>query len=53
MKVHFNVTGPLIWLDENGEPVDATILCLDWYGGHGTDRHINQGAEERRQQSMT
>ena len=20
MKVHFNVTGPLIWLDENGEP---------------------------------
>ena len=19
MKVHFNVTGPLIWLDENGE----------------------------------
>jgi 2,4'-dihydroxyacetophenone dioxygenase len=20
MKVHFKVTGPLIWLDENGEP---------------------------------
>ena len=20
MKVHFNVTGPLIWLDEHGEP---------------------------------
>ena len=21
MKVHFNVTGPLIWIDEDGQPV--------------------------------
>jgi serine phosphatase RsbU (regulator of sigma subunit) len=24
---------------------DATILCLDWYGGHGDSRTTNGGAE--------
>lgn len=37
MKVHFNVTGPLIWLDEEGEPngtfdvYDYIELCRDHY----------------------
>jgi 2,4'-dihydroxyacetophenone dioxygenase len=37
MKVHFNVTGPLIWLDENGDPVghfdvfDYIDLCREHY----------------------
>ena len=29
MKVTFNVTGPLIWLDENGEP-DGTFDVFDY-----------------------
>jgi 2,4'-dihydroxyacetophenone dioxygenase len=29
MKVHFNVTGPLIWLDEDGEP-DGTFDVFDY-----------------------
>ena len=31
MKVHFNVTGPLIWLDEQGEP-DGTFDVFDYIG---------------------
>jgi serine phosphatase RsbU (regulator of sigma subunit) len=27
---------------------DATVLCLDWYGGHGDDRRTDGGADERR-----
>ena len=30
---------------------DATILCIDWHGGHGTDRHSAQGAEVARASS--
>jgi serine phosphatase RsbU (regulator of sigma subunit) len=26
---------------------DATILCLDWHGGHGRDRKSHHGAEQR------
>jgi 2,4'-dihydroxyacetophenone dioxygenase len=45
MKVHFNVTGPLIWIDENGESVgrfdvfDYIELCKDHYDqvGVGAD----------------
>ncbi len=29
MKVHFNVTGPLIWLDENGDPT-GTFDAYDY-----------------------
>jgi 2,4'-dihydroxyacetophenone dioxygenase len=37
MKVHFNVTGPLIWIDEDGQPVgqfdvfDYIKLCEEHY----------------------
>ena len=37
MKVHFNVMGPLIWLDDNGEPngtfdvFDYIALCKEHY----------------------
>lgn len=27
---------------------DATVLCLDWHGGHGRDRHSYRGAEKQR-----
>jgi serine phosphatase RsbU (regulator of sigma subunit) len=27
---------------------DATILCLDWHGGHGGHRHSDQGADVAR-----
>ena len=27
---------------------DATVLCLDWHGGHGRDRDSNHGAEQTR-----
>lgn len=27
---------------------DATILCLDWHGGHGRDRDSHHGAEQGR-----
>lgn len=45
MKVHFNVTGPLIWLDERGEPngtfdaYDYIALCKEHYDkvGIGAD----------------
>src|SRR5437762_2627139 len=41
MKVHFNVTGPLIWIDENGESVgqfdvfDYIKLCQEHYAKNG------------------
>jgi hypothetical protein len=27
---------------------DATVLCLDWHGGHGRDRESVHGAEPMR-----
>jgi serine phosphatase RsbU (regulator of sigma subunit) len=27
---------------------DATVLCLDWHGGHGRDRNTVHGADRRR-----
>jgi serine phosphatase RsbU (regulator of sigma subunit) len=27
---------------------DATVLCLDWHGGHGRDRNTHHGAEQKR-----
>ncbi len=27
---------------------DATVLCLDWHGGHGRDRASHYGAEQGR-----
>jgi serine phosphatase RsbU (regulator of sigma subunit) len=27
---------------------DATVLCLDWHGGHGRDRNSHYGAEQER-----
>lgn len=27
---------------------DATVLCLDWHGGHGRDRNSHHGAELKR-----
>jgi serine phosphatase RsbU (regulator of sigma subunit) len=27
---------------------DATVLCLDWYGGHGQDRSTAEGADMAR-----
>ncbi|MDX6301225.1 MAG: hypothetical protein QOF53_2439 [Nocardioidaceae bacterium] len=27
---------------------DATVLCLDWHGGHGRDRDSHHGAEQNR-----
>ena len=27
---------------------DATVLCLDWHGGHGRDRDSEHGAEQAR-----
>ena len=41
MRVTFNVTGPLIWLDENGEPngtfdvFDYIALVRDHYAKNG------------------
>ncbi len=41
MRVTFNVTGPLIWLDENGEPngtfdvFDYIALCREHYTKNG------------------
>jgi len=41
MRVTFNVTGPLIWLDENGEPngtfdvFDYIALCRGHYEKNG------------------
>ena len=27
---------------------DATVLCLDWHGGHGRDRDTRHGADQGR-----
>ena len=27
---------------------DATVLILDWHGGHGNNRHTTAGAEQLR-----
>ena len=27
---------------------DATVLCLDWHGGHGRDRRTVHGADQVR-----
>jgi hypothetical protein len=27
---------------------DATVLCVDWHGGHGRDRDSTHGAEQGR-----
>jgi 2,4'-dihydroxyacetophenone dioxygenase len=41
MLVQFNVTGPLIWLDEDGKPestfdvFDYIELCQEHYGRNG------------------
>jgi serine phosphatase RsbU (regulator of sigma subunit) len=37
-------------LEETGDELsdDATVLCLDWHGGHGRDRGSHHGAERRR-----
>lgn len=41
MKVHFNVTGPLIWIDENGQSegqfdvFDYIALCREHYAHNG------------------
>jgi serine phosphatase RsbU (regulator of sigma subunit) len=37
-------------LEETGNQLsdDATVLCLDWHGGHGRDRNNHHGAEQRR-----
>jgi serine phosphatase RsbU (regulator of sigma subunit) len=32
---------------------DATVLCLDWYGGHGQPRDTADGADIRRTSSST
>jgi hypothetical protein len=37
-------------LDATGDTLsdDATVLCLDWHGGHGRDRDSRHGAERLR-----
>jgi serine phosphatase RsbU (regulator of sigma subunit) len=37
-------------LQETGNELsdDATVLCLDWHGGHGRDRNSRHGAEQKR-----
>lgn len=32
---------------------DATVLCLDWYGGHGRDRNTAAGADVMRASDQT
>ncbi len=46
MRVHFNVTGPLIWLDEDGKPTDTfdvfdyIALCKEHYDKVGLGAHL-------------
>lgn len=46
MRVTFNVTGPLIWLDENGEATgtfdvfDYIALCKEHYDKVGIGAHV-------------
>jgi hypothetical protein len=37
-------------LQETGNELtdDATVLCLDWHGGHGQARDTQHGAEQKR-----
>jgi serine phosphatase RsbU (regulator of sigma subunit) len=37
-------------LEETGNKLkdDATVLCLDWHGGHGQDRDSHHGADQNR-----
>jgi serine phosphatase RsbU (regulator of sigma subunit) len=37
-------------LEQTGDQLkdDATILCLDWHGGHGENRNSHHGAEQNR-----
>ena len=37
-------------LDATGHTLndDATVLCLDWHGGHGRDRESVHGADQGR-----
>jgi serine phosphatase RsbU (regulator of sigma subunit) len=37
-------------LEETGNKLtdDATVLCLDWHGGHGRERNSHHGAEQVR-----
>jgi hypothetical protein len=32
---------------------DATVLCLDWHGGHGRNRDSHHGAEQERASQPT
>jgi hypothetical protein len=32
---------------------DATVLCLDWHGGHGRNRDSHHGAEPERASQAT
>ena len=49
MKVTFNVTGPLIWLDENGEPggtfdvFDYLAICREHYDKVGIGSAVIDG----------
>jgi 2,4'-dihydroxyacetophenone dioxygenase len=49
MRVTFNVTGPLIWLDENGQPTgyfdvfDYITLCKDHYERAGIGASYIEG----------
>jgi len=39
-----------VLLDATGHALrdDATVMCLDWHGGHGRDRDTVNGAERER-----
>jgi hypothetical protein len=49
MRVTFNVTGPLIWLDENGQPTgyfdvfDYITLCKEHYEKAGIGASYIEG----------
>ena len=40
-------------LDVTGQVLadDATVLCVDWYGGHGRDRSTVHGADHPRRRA--
>ena len=43
-----NLTDMVLALSDAALADDATLLVLDWHGGHGTDRHTTAGAEQWR-----
>ena len=45
MKVHFNVTGPLIWLDENGETGRARSTSSTTSSSRAPLRRVGIGAD--------